>query len=103
MKKLSASFTGAMEGRIAKIGYGFFGKKQFGPALEVLELNCQLFAQSANGFDTLGEVALGVGDTARAKAAYQKVLDLLGGDKALSEADKSTLRANAEKQLAALK
>ena len=68
------------------IGYGLLasGRKQH--ALEVFKLNVQLFPQSANAFDSLGEAYLALGDTANAKDYYSKSLALNPGNEGAKRA-----------------
>jgi CubicO group peptidase (beta-lactamase class C family) len=61
---------------INDIGYGLLASNRPQHALEVFKLNVSLFPQSANAFDSLGEVYLTLGDTMHAKDYYSKSLAL---------------------------
>lgn len=56
--------------------YQMMGRNQMEPALFVLELNTQLFPQSANAWDSLGEVYWKMKQKEKAIAAYQKAISL---------------------------
>ena len=45
-------------------------------ALEILKINTELFPQSFNAFDSLGEVYLAMGDKMLAKENYKRSLEL---------------------------
>ncbi|MFG6414376.1 serine hydrolase [Roseateles sp. DC23W] len=56
--------------------YALVGRGRPGPALALLQLNTALYPESANAWDSLGEVLLTQGDPANARAAYRKALAL---------------------------
>lgn len=65
------------EGELNWLGYHFlywWGREK--EAVEVFRLNTELFPQSANAFDSLGEACMALGDKARASENYRKSLQL---------------------------
>ncbi len=56
--------------------YGLLRRGSRPTALALLQLNTQLYPQSANAWDSLGEVHLMQGDKAQARVAYEKALAL---------------------------
>ena len=65
------------ETRLNQLGYGLLEKKQPAKAIAVLQLNTQLYPDSANTWDSLGEATEAAGDTAGAIALYRKALELV--------------------------
>jgi tetratricopeptide (TPR) repeat protein len=68
--------AGTVEARINAAGYaaGFAG--DFDRALALLEVNTELFPESASAWDSLAEVTLYVGDRERALDLYRKALEV---------------------------
>ena len=64
------------ESLLNRIGYGFLAKEQLQDAIDVFSLNVELFPQSPNVHDSLGEALLASGDEARALLQYREVLSL---------------------------
>jgi tetratricopeptide (TPR) repeat protein len=71
-------------------------------AVIVLQVNTGLYPDSANAWDSLGEVLLQDGQRARALECYRKVLEVLPRDKQANEALKRQLQATAERQIGEL-
>jgi tetratricopeptide (TPR) repeat protein len=58
------------------VGYALLGRGRTAQAVAALRLNTELYPQSANAYDSFGEVLAAAGDTARAIANYQRSVDL---------------------------
>ena len=65
------------ETRLNELGYAFLGKKEPAKAIAILQLNTQLYPDSANTWDSLGEATEAAGDTAGAVALYRKALETI--------------------------
>ena len=76
-----------------------WGRQELQAALIVLQVNTSLYPDSANTWDSLGEVLLRDGQRARALECYRKVIELLPRDEKVDEAAKGQLRAHAERQI----
>ncbi|NOT77170.1 MAG: hypothetical protein HOP08_19780 [Cyclobacteriaceae bacterium] len=72
-------------------GYVFLMRKDVKEAITVFRINVNLFPQSANCFDSLGEAYLAAGNKESSKACYQRVLEI------------DPVNENAKAQLAKLK
>jgi CubicO group peptidase (beta-lactamase class C family) len=90
---------GVAEPRLNRLGYQLAGRQELKAALVVLQVNTALYPDSANTWDSLGEVLLRDGQRTRAVECYRKVLEALPRDQKADEAAKSQLRANAERQI----
>jgi len=64
------------ETRFNQLGYVDLQKKNYPQAIGVFRLNTELYPDSANTWDSLGEALEASGDKAGAIAAYQKCLDV---------------------------
>jgi CubicO group peptidase (beta-lactamase class C family) len=91
--------AGVAEPRLNRLGYQLAGRQELKSALVVLQVNTALYPDSANTWDSLGEVLLRDGQRPRALECYRKVLEVLPRDKKTDEAAKGQLRANAERQI----
>lgn len=58
------------------LGYSVFNKKQIDLSIQIFTLNCSEYPESANAYDSLGEVYETVGKLEIAKQNYQKSLEL---------------------------
>lgn len=67
------------EANINRWGYQFVAKKELHEAFTLFKLNSDLFPQSANVWDSLGEVYALLGDKAEATRCYQKALEITPG------------------------
>ncbi len=65
-----------LEGEINGLAYGFLQQNQLDKALRMFTLNVELFPDSWNVYDSLGEALLRSGDGAGATAMYEKSLAL---------------------------
>lgn len=93
---------GVAEPRLNRLGYQLAGQGQLQTAIVVLQVNTGLYPDSANAWDSLGEVLLQNNQRERALECYRKVLEVLPRDKQASEALKRQLQANAERQIGEL-
>ncbi len=64
------------ESRFNQLGYGFLQNKDYAKAIAVFRLNTQLYPDSANSYDSLGEALEKSGDTAGAVAMYRKCVEV---------------------------
>jgi len=64
------------EGRLNQIGYQILGRKMFAPAIIIFRLVVELYPESWNAFDSLGEALAAKGDIADAIRNYGKSLSL---------------------------
>jgi len=65
-----------LEGQVNALGYRLLGEERFDESVRVFQLNAELFSDSANTWDSLGEAYMRLGDTDRAIANYEKSLSL---------------------------
>lgn len=82
MRKLRKSDSSLYfdEASINDIGYFLMNSDRGGLAVEVLELNSEVFPASANAWDSLAEACVKNGDKARAIVLYRKSLELNPGN-----------------------
>ncbi len=90
------------ESRLNQLGYSFLEKKQPTQAIAVFRLNTQLYPESANTWDSLGEATEAAGDTAGAVALYRKALEMISRGAASGAVDKEGVRSHAVARLKAL-
>lgn len=64
------------EESLNNLGYNFYNKNQIDLSVQVFTLNCSEYPNSANTFDSLGEVYESIGKLEIAKQNYQKSLEL---------------------------
>ena len=95
LKAARADDAGVAEAHLNRLGYDLAERKEFAKALAVLELNTELYPESANTYDSLGEVLVKSGDTKRGLEMYRKVLDVLPKDTKVDPGLRETLRKNA--------
>lgn len=62
------------EANLNALGYYFLGKQRYDDAIEVFQLNVDLFPESANPYDSLGEAYMKRGDRDLAIECYSKAL-----------------------------
>ena len=76
-KKLRLKYPDfSFEDNLNNLGYNYFNKNQTNFSIQVFNLNCLEYPQSANAYDSLGEVYEAIGKLDLAKVNYQKSLDL---------------------------
>jgi tetratricopeptide (TPR) repeat protein len=64
------------EARLNDLGYSLLREKRVAEAIAVFKVNTELYPQSANVYDSLGEAYLANGDKELAAANYKKSLEL---------------------------
>lgn len=64
------------EGVLNRLGYSFIAQKRMDEAIEVFSLNADVYPQSPNAHDSLGEALLAAGQTDAALGQYRRVLAL---------------------------
>jgi imidazolonepropionase-like amidohydrolase len=74
-EKLPNSKAGSEEA-VNTLGYKLFAKQKSDQAIAVLRLNTEEFPQSANTWDSLGEILLKTGDARGGVASYQRALEV---------------------------
>jgi tetratricopeptide (TPR) repeat protein len=74
------------ENSLNVMGYGLLQKGKAQDAISVFVLNLELFPDYANGYDSLGEAWLKIGDKQKARKAYEKAMKL---DPSLSSSKKA--------------
>ncbi|PTT17278.1 serine hydrolase [Flavobacterium sp. HMWF030] len=76
-KKLKLKYpTYNFEENLNNLGYSVFNKKQIDLSIQIFSLNCSEYPESANAYDSLGEVYETIGKLEIAKQNYQKSLEL---------------------------
>jgi CubicO group peptidase (beta-lactamase class C family) len=95
----SPSDPGVAEARLNRLGYQLAGSGRRDQAIAVLRINTQLYPDSANTWDSLGEVLLQDGQRERALECYRKLLEVLPLNHRAEAATLSQLRTNAERQI----
>lgn len=85
-----------------QLGYAFLEKKKPATAMAVFRLNTQLYPDSANTWDSLGEATEAAGDTAGAVALYRKTLEMISRGAASGAVGKEGVRSHALARLKAL-
>lgn len=68
------------ESQVNWIGYQLLGRKRYGEAIKVFEVNAASFPKSPNVYDSLGEAYLKAGNTESASRNYRKVVELNPGN-----------------------
>src|SRR6266566_2540379 len=64
------------ESSVNSLGYGLLSRKQTADAIRIFQLNVELYPDSANTYDSLGEAYMAAGDKAQAVKNYEKSLSL---------------------------
>jgi hypothetical protein len=81
------------------VGYELLGEKKASLAVSLLEWVAAAHPRSANAQDSLAEALEAAGETARARAAAKKALELLPGDTSLPERQRKGIEAANRKRL----
>jgi hypothetical protein len=63
------------ENNLNALGYYLLGKERYDEAIEIFKLNIELFPESANPYDSMGEAYLKKGDRESAIVYYEKALE----------------------------
>jgi tetratricopeptide (TPR) repeat protein len=86
-QKMKAAEPGDInEDTLNALGYDLLQKGEARDAVSVFTLNVEMFPEYANGFDSLGDAWLKIGDAKEARRAYEKALKL---DPGLSSSKKA--------------
>ena len=64
------------EGQFNSLGYRLLSGDKVKEALEIFKLNVEMFPESSNGYDGLGEAYMAYGDKESALKNYKKSLEL---------------------------
>jgi imidazolonepropionase-like amidohydrolase len=91
------------EPELNRLGYALLKEGKPKEAVAVLELNAEAYPRSPNAFDSLSDARLAAGDRAGARAASQKVLELLPAVHDLAPGFRQGLEQNARKRIEELK
>ena len=81
LRRESRTTPASREARLNRLGYQLAGRQEQRAAIIVLQVNTVLHPDSANTWDSLGEVLLRDGQPARALESYRKVVEVLPRDK----------------------
>lgn len=76
IKKEHPLNTAVQEARLNDLGYSLLRDKRLPEAIAVFNINVELYPQSSNAYDSLGEAYLASGDKERAAVNYRKSLEL---------------------------
>ena len=76
IKREKPEDNAASEGRLNRIGYLLMEQKNIAAAIAVFKANVELYPQSSNVYDSLGEAYMANGDKALAISNYKKSLEL---------------------------
>jgi CubicO group peptidase (beta-lactamase class C family) len=76
IKKEKSDAVVVEEGRLNLLGYSLLQEKKVAEAIAVFKLNVELYPQSSNVYDSLGEAYMTNGDSELAIANYRKSLEL---------------------------
>jgi glyoxylase-like metal-dependent hydrolase (beta-lactamase superfamily II) len=76
MKQESADKYNFSEGQLNTLAYELIKRKMLKEALEVLKLNAQIFPDSSNVFDSLGEIQMLLGMKQDSLISYKRSLEL---------------------------
>jgi tetratricopeptide (TPR) repeat protein len=64
------------EGNLNQLGYYLMGKERYDDTIKIFQLNVELFPESANVYDSLGEAYMNKGDKKLAIENYEKALKI---------------------------
>jgi tetratricopeptide (TPR) repeat protein len=76
IKKERPLNAAVQEARLNDLGYSLLRDKRYPQAIAVFHINVELYPQSSNVYDSLGEAYLASGDKERAAVNYKKSLEL---------------------------
>jgi tetratricopeptide (TPR) repeat protein len=100
LKTANPSDPAVAETHLNQVGYDFLQKKDVAKAVAVLRLNTQLYPDSANTYDSLGEALEASGDKAGAIAMYKKCIEVAAKQGDVGQSGPA--RAHSEERLKAL-
>ena len=90
------------EERFNQLGYEYLGKKDYAKAIAVFRLNTELYPDSANPYDSLGEALEASGDKAAAVAMYTKCIEVASRPGGQGVGQNDSARAHSSERLKAL-
>lgn len=76
IKKEQPLNAAVQEARLNDLGYSLLRDKRLAEAIAIFKINVELYPQSSNVYDSLGEAYLANGDKERAAVNYKKSLEL---------------------------
>jgi CubicO group peptidase (beta-lactamase class C family) len=76
IKKEKPANNAVQEARLNDVGYSLLREKRTADAIAVFKVNVELYPQSANAYDSLGEAYMANGEKELAVASYKKSLEL---------------------------
>ncbi len=76
IKKEKPLNAAIQEARLNDLGYSLMRDKKFAQAIAVFKVNVELYPQSSNVYDSLGEAYLAIGDKELAAVNFKKSLEL---------------------------
>ncbi len=85
------------------VGYLAIPRNETKAAVAIMKVNVDGHPESANAWDSLGDAYLAAGESAKAREASEKALQLLEADKSLSDAVREEVRKSAQGKLDQLK
>lgn len=98
-RKTGAAFGTAAEGAINALGYEYLQGGRVPDAIQLFELNVEMYPNSANTYDSLSDAYLAAGDRAKALEFARKAIEALSRDAAAPEAFKQQIRQGAEAKI----
>ena len=90
------------ESRFNELGYEYLRKKDYPKAIAIFRLNTELYPNSANPYDSLGEALEASGDKAGAVAMYTKCVEVASAPGAKGVGQNDSAAAHASERLKAL-
>lgn len=88
---------------MTRLGYRMLREGRSDAAIDAFLLNTKAYPGSADGFDSLADGYLAKGDSASARRAYERVLELLPADSTLEAGAREDLRERALERLRTLR
>jgi tetratricopeptide (TPR) repeat protein len=98
LRDANPSDPSVAEARLNELGYALLSRDEFKGAIAILQVNTQLYPDSANTYDSLAEAHMKAGDRKQAIALYRKALETLSRDKSPEDV-KESVRASATSKL----
>lgn len=81
IKREQPANVAVAEARLNDLGYSLLREKKLVEAIAVLKVNAELYPQSANAYDSLGEAYMENGEKELARVNYKRSLELNPGNK----------------------
>jgi CubicO group peptidase (beta-lactamase class C family) len=102
LQTANASDPSIAESRFNELGYEYLRKKDYAKAIAIFRLNTELYPDSANPYDSLGEALEASGDKAGAIAMYAKCVEVASRPGAKGVGQNDSARAHSAERLKAL-